>query len=67
LREHNRLTRILEQENPRWDDDRLFETARNIAIALMIKIVVEEYITHIGPWDFPVEMVEHIADPALLQ
>lgn len=62
VREHNRLARILEQENPQWDDDRLFETARNIAIVLMIKIVVEEYITHIGPWDFPVEMVEFVAD-----
>jgi prostaglandin-endoperoxide synthase 2 len=62
LREHNRLAGILAEENPSWDDDRLFETARNIAIVLLLKLVVEEYITHIGPFDFPLEVVPLIAD-----
>lgn len=62
LREHNRLAAAIEAEHPHWDNDRTFETARNIAIVLMIKIVVEEYISHIAPWDFPVEMVDFIAD-----
>lgn len=48
LREHNRLAGTLEVNHPGWDDDRVFETARNIVIALFIKIVVEEYINHIS-------------------
>ena len=41
---------------------RLFETTRNIMIVLLLKLVVEEYITHIGPFDFPIEAVPFIAD-----
>jgi prostaglandin-endoperoxide synthase 2 len=48
LREHNRLAAMLEAKNPEWDDDQVFETARNISIVLFIKIVVEEYINHIS-------------------
>lgn len=48
LREHNRLAALLEQKNPTWDDERTFETARNIVIVQFIKIVVEEYINHIN-------------------
>lgn len=58
LREHNRVARALAEENPSWDDDRLFETARNITIVLLIKIVVNEYINHITPYHFKFE-----ADP----
>lgn len=60
LREHNRLARMLEQNNPGWDDERLFETARNIVIFLFIKIVVEEYINHINTAKF-----RFIADPKI--
>ncbi|MEO6627475.1 MAG: peroxidase family protein [Aquihabitans sp.] len=52
LREHNRIARDLGRQNPTWDDDRLFETARNIMIVLLIKIVVDEYINHITPYHF---------------
>ncbi|CAM3736831.1 peroxidase family protein [Smaragdicoccus niigatensis] len=62
VREHNRLAAMLENKHPGWDDERLFETARNIAIVLAIKLAVEEYIKHIAPWDFPIKMVDLIAD-----
>jgi prostaglandin-endoperoxide synthase 2 len=62
LREHNRVAGILAKENPAWDDEQIFQTARNILIAMLLKLVVEEYIMHIGPFDFPVEAVPLIAD-----
>jgi prostaglandin-endoperoxide synthase 2 len=52
LREHNRVARELRKEYPCWDDDRLFETTRNILIHLLLKIVVEDYINHIAPYHF---------------
>src|SRR6478609_6032979 len=62
LREHNRIAGVLASENPEWDDDRLFETTRMIMIVLLLKLVVEEYIRHIGPFDFAIEAVPLIAD-----
>jgi prostaglandin-endoperoxide synthase 2 len=60
LREHNRLAGMLEDANPDWDDERVFQTARNINIVLLIKIVVEEYINHISPYHFQLA-----ADPSV--
>lgn len=54
LREHNRLCGMLEAANPGWDDDFVFQTARNILIAMFIKMVVEEYINHINTSKFSV-------------
>lgn len=62
LREHNRVAGLLASEYPDWDDDRLFETTRMIMIVLELKLVVEEYIRHIGPFDFAIETVPFIAD-----
>ncbi len=62
LREHNRVAGELASHNPGWDGDRLFETARMVMIVLLLKLVVEEYIRHIGPFDFAIEAVPFIAD-----
>lgn len=59
LREHNRIAGELAREYPAWDDERLFQTARNVMIVLLIKIVIEEYINHITPYHFKLA-----ADPA---
>ncbi|MBV9825539.1 MAG: heme peroxidase [Alphaproteobacteria bacterium] len=59
LREHNRLCTLLERNNPGWDDERVFQTARNINIVLLIKLVVEEYINHISPY-----WMKLLADPS---
>ena len=60
LREHNRLCRLLADAYPTWDDERLFQTARNIVIVELIKIVIDEYINHISPYHF-----KFLTDPLL--
>ena len=52
LREHNRIARELAAAHPRWDDEQLFQTARNVLVVLLMKVVVEEYINHIAPYHF---------------
>jgi prostaglandin-endoperoxide synthase 2 len=47
LREHNRLANELRRRNAGWSDERLFQTARNINIVVLLKLVVEDYINHI--------------------
>jgi prostaglandin-endoperoxide synthase 2 len=58
LREHNRLCDILAQNYPQWDDERLFQTARNILTVMILNIIMEEYISHITPYHF-----QFFADP----
>ncbi len=51
LREHNRIA-ASRHGAPELDDERIFETTRNILIVLTLKLVVEEYIVHIAPFEF---------------
>lgn len=60
LREHNRVAGALQHRNPDWDDERVFQTARNIVIPMFIKIVIEQYINHIAPLPFKL-----VADPSV--
>lgn len=52
LREHNRLCGLLAAAHPAWDDDRLFQTARNTNIVLLLVLVVNEYINHLAQAPF---------------
>jgi prostaglandin-endoperoxide synthase 2 len=56
LREHNRIARLLGEEYPDWDDERLFATTRNILTVLLMKIVVEDYVNHISPMLFKLRL-----------
>jgi len=62
LREHNRVADLLKVNYPDWHDERLFQTTRNVMIVLLLKLVVEDYIKHIAPFDFPLEVVPFIAE-----
>lgn len=48
LREHNRIAGMIAKAHSDWDDEQVFQIARNILIVMFIKIVVEEYINHIN-------------------
>ena len=54
FREHNRICDVLKQQGKKapQDDEQIFQTARNILIVVLIKIVIEEYINHIAPYHF---------------
>lgn len=62
LREHNRIAAIIETAHPDWDDERVFQTARNSTIAILLHIVISDYIVHIAPIDFQIEVVPGIAE-----
>ena len=48
IREHNRLATGLEDRNPSWSDDQLFERARKLVQAEIQAITYNEYLPSIG-------------------
>jgi prostaglandin-endoperoxide synthase 2 len=61
LREHNRLAGMIESVHSDWDDNRIFETVRNVLIVIFIKIVVEEYINHINTARFRLRALPNVS------
>ncbi|QGV77226.1 peroxidase family protein [Streptomyces ficellus] len=52
LREHNRIAGLLARAHRSWDDERIFQTTRNILVVMTIRLVLEEYINHLTPFHF---------------
>lgn len=61
LREHNRLAGVIERSHSAWDDEQVFQTARNVLIVMFIKLVVEEYINHINTSSFKLRAIPDVA------
>ena len=62
LREHNRVARKVSDAHSSWDDERVFQTTRNIMIVQLLNIVISDYIRHIAPFDIPLEVIPGYAD-----
>ena len=62
MREHNRLCGMLADKHPDWDDDRLFQTARNINIVLLLKLTINEYINHLAGAPFKLSLQRSFAE-----
>ena len=57
LREHNRICDCLAAEYKNWDDERLFQTTRNILNVILLRIVIRDYIKHISPITFAADII----------
>lgn len=62
VREHNRTAGILQAAHPDWDDERIFQTARNVTIVVLLNIVIGDYIVHISPVEFPLKAIPGMAE-----
>ncbi|MDO6802487.1 peroxidase family protein [Wenyingzhuangia sp. 1_MG-2023] len=49
LRFHNKVAGALEKKYS-WNDERIFQTTRNILIVVLIKVVIEDYVNHLKPF-----------------
>ena len=62
MREHNRVAGIIAEAHPDWDDERVFQTARNVVIVELLNVVISDYIVHIAPIDIKIEAVPGMAE-----
>ncbi len=62
FRAHNCVARLIGKENSEWDDERVFQTSRNVMIVLLLNIVISDYIRHISPLNPPFEYQPGLAD-----
>lgn len=64
LRAHNHVAAQLARRYTDWDDDQIFETARNVMIVLLLQIVLREYISHVATMDFPFDIDPDVGETA---
>jgi prostaglandin-endoperoxide synthase 2 len=62
IREHNRICSELQLRYSDWKDDRLFETARNTNMVLLLRLIVEEYINHLAGTEFRFQLQRNFAE-----
>jgi prostaglandin-endoperoxide synthase 2 len=64
IREHNRLCDELAKAYPAWkdDDDRLFETARNVNIVMVLNLTINEYINQLAQPPIKLFLDRHFAE-----
>jgi prostaglandin-endoperoxide synthase 2 len=62
LREHNRICDLLKEAYPAWDDERLFQTARNIMVVLLIKVVLADYVSRFTQFGFTLDPSPDLAE-----
>jgi prostaglandin-endoperoxide synthase 2 len=62
IRQHNRACDMLRQDNPGWDQDRVFETARATTLVALLRLVVNEYINHIAGLPFRLSLDRSFAE-----
>lgn len=62
LREHNRICDLLKKAYPEWDDERLFQTSRNIMIVLLLRVVIRDYIGQFSEIEFTVDPTPGMAE-----
>lgn len=62
VREHNRTAGLLQAAHPDWDEERLFQTARNVTMVVLLNIVIGDYIVHLAPIDVHLEAVPGMAE-----
>ena len=52
LREHNRVAAIMKSNHPSWDDERLFQTTKNIMVGSTARIIIQEYMMHVAQYNY---------------
>ena len=62
VREHNRLCDVLALNHADWDDDRLFETARNINIVMILNLTINEYINQLAQAPIKLQLDRNFAE-----
>lgn len=62
LRAHNHVADRLASAYPDWKDEQIFQTTRNVMVALLLKIVLREYIAHIATLDFPFDLDPEVGE-----
>nr|ALG96639.1 cyclooxygenase-like protein [Phascolosoma agassizii] len=61
LREHNRVCDVLKAKHPEWDDEQLYQTARNIVTGEVSVLIMQQYVKHVSQYKF-----DPLLDPTVI-